>query len=205
MFEPDEFDHLAQSSGPVGVHRAPRPWWSKVLPPLIAFVIAGLVAYGIAMILWNLGQGGDDEAEPSVTVTASADPSAEPTTSPSSDPSTSPSDEPSSSPTPTPTESPEPEPVIEYGAQVHVRNGAGIQGLAGEQQAELEAVGYTNLAANNISSSLIPNGVNTVVYGDDALADTAQDIADTLGIDAVQGGGTPGGAEIEVLLASNPG
>ncbi|WP_062071441.1 LytR C-terminal domain-containing protein [Demequina sediminicola] len=200
QFERDEFDELAEGPGPVGVHRAPRPWWRKVLTPILAFLIAGAVAYGIAMVLWNLGQGGDDE--PTATVTPSASASAEPSQTPSTAPE--PSTTPSPTPTPTETEEPEPEPDIRYDAQIHVRNGAGIQGMAGEQQAELEAAGYTNLAANNIDISLIPGGVNTVVYSDDAFADTAQDVADTLDITAVQGGGTPGGAEIEVLLASDP-
>ena len=107
-------------------------------------------------------------------------------------------------PQPAPTETAEPEPVILYDAQIHVRNGAGVQGLAGEQQAVLEEAGYSNLDANNISSSLIPNGTNVVTYSEDRLADTAQAVADALGIDAVDGSGTPGGAEIEILLARNP-
>lgn len=204
-YEPDEFDEIAAQTGPVGVHRAPRSWWSKVLPPLLAFLIAGGIAYLLAFLLWN--SGGSDDAEPTTTVTASPAPSASPSTTPSASPSPTPSEsaEPSPTPTPTPTETEEPEPVIVYDAQVHVRNGSGIQGLAGGQAAELEAAGYTNLAANNIASNLIPNGVNTVTYSDESLADTAQDIADILGIDAVDGSGTPGGAEIEVLLASDPG
>ncbi len=204
MYEPDEFDELAAQTGPVGVHRAPRPWWSKVLPPLFAFLIAGAVAYLIAFLLWNSGSG-DDDASPTATVTASPEPSE--SVSPSATPSVTPSESasPPPSPSPTPTETEEPEPVILYDAQVHVRNGSGIQGLAGGEAAELEAAGYTNLAANNISSTLIPGGVNTVTYSDDSFADTAQDVADVLGIDAVEGGGTPGGAEIEVLLASDPG
>ncbi|WP_062077898.1 LytR C-terminal domain-containing protein [Demequina globuliformis] len=206
-YEPDEFDELAAQTGPVGVHRAPRPWWSRVLPPVLAFLIAGAVAYLIAFLLWNAGGNNDDDPAPATTVTTSptSSPETSPTTSPSAEPSATPSESASPSPTPTPTETEEPEPVIVYDAQVQVRNGSGIQGLAGEQQSALNDAGYSNVDANNIASNLIPNGVNTVTYADESLADTAQDIADTLGIDAVDGSGTPGGAEIEVLLASDPG
>ncbi|WP_084039266.1 LytR C-terminal domain-containing protein [Demequina sp. NBRC 110053] len=198
----DEFDEMAAEGGPVGVHRAPRSWWTRVLPPLVALVVGGLVAWLIATWLWN---SGDTPAEPQPTPTVTVTPDAEPTTSPepSAEPSVEPSEAPS--PDPTPTETAEPEPEIIYDAQVHVRNGAGIQGLAGEQEAILTEAGYTNTDANNISASLIPGDENVVLYDGDRLADTAQDVADQLGIDAVEGGGTPGGAEIEVLLASDPG
>ncbi|MFW7413799.1 LytR C-terminal domain-containing protein [Demequina sp. SO4-18] len=200
-YEPDEFDEIAAQGGPVGVHRAPRPWWSRVLPPLLAFLIAGAIAFAIATVLWNRDVAGPAEptAEPTITVTPSSEPSV--TASPVP---TATSQEPVPSPTPTPTETEEPEPVILYDSQVHVRNGARIQGLAGEQQETLADAGYTNIEANNIDPSLIPDGANVVAYDGDRLADTAQDIADTLGIEAVDGSGTPGGAEIEVLLASEP-
>jgi len=196
----DEFDEIAAESGPVGVHRAPRPWWSRVLPPLIAFVLAGLAAWAIAWWLWNSDSSPDEPVPtPSVTVTPSDEPTATESPTPSAEPSE------TSEPTPTPTETEEPEPVIIYDAQVHVRNGAGIQGIAGAQEQILIDAGYTNTEANNINSSLIPGGSNVVLYDGDRVADTAQDVADQLGIDRVESGGTPGGAEIEVLLATDPG
>lgn len=210
-YEPDEFDSIAAQGGPIGVHRAPRPWWARLLPPLLAFVIAGLVALGLVIILWNQDIVGPNVAPtPTVTVTsdASPSPSPEPTVTapgPAVNEPTSPEpDESASEPDPTPTQTEEPEPVVLTDAQIHVRNGANIQGLAGEQQEVLESAGYTNIEANNIRSSQIPGGVNVVTYSDARLADTAQAVADALGIEAVDGGGTPGGAEIEVLLAQRP-
>lgn len=199
-YEPDEFDAIAQSGGPVGVHRAPREWWARVLPPLIVFIVAGLLAYALATVLWN-GDNGSKAGtvaspSPSVSATVSATPS--PTASPSASASAEPSV------TPERSETAEPEPVVIYDAQVHVRNGSGVSGVAGTQQQKLEDADYTNVEANNISSSLIPDATNTVTYTEDRLADTAEDIAATLGIDVVQGGDTPGGAEIEVLIASDP-
>jgi len=191
-YEPDEFDAIAQSGGPVGVHRAPRKWWARVLPLLIVFILAGLLAYALATVLWNGDNGSKagtvSSPSPSVSATVSATPS--PTASP-----------PASA---EPSVAPEPEPIVIYDAQVHIRNGSGVSGLAAIQQQALEDADYTNVEANNISSSLIPDGANTVTYTEDRLADTAEDIAATLGIDVVQGGDTPGGAEIEVLIASDP-
>lgn len=202
QYEPDEFDQIAQDGGPVGVHRAPQPWWTRLLPPILAFVIAGLVALGIALLLWNRELVGPEPSPtPTVTVTPSPEVTASP--EPTEEPETQ-SPEPEPEPEPEPTETAEPEPTILYDSQVHVRNGAGVQGLAGAQQEILEDAGYSNIEANNISSSLIPGGTNVVTYSEARLADTAQDVADALGIDAVDGDGTPGGAEIEVLLATNP-
>lgn len=205
-YDRDEFDDIADQGGPVGVHRTPIPWWGRVLPPLFAFIAAGLIAYLVAVMLWGSGQGSD---EPETAATVTTTPTAEATVSPEPSGSATPSAEPSASASasaePSETPSEDPEPVINYDAQVHVRNGAGIAGLAAEQQAVLEDAGFTNIEANNIAPANIPGGANVVTYGDEALADTAQEVADALGIDAISGDGTPGGAEIEVLLASDPG
>jgi hypothetical protein len=201
-YEPDEFDVIARSGGPVGVHRAPRKWYVRLLPPLLVFLVAGLIAYAFATFLWNNDKKAESAASPTPSVTVSEAGSATP--SPSTSPSASASPSETAEPEVTPTETEEPEPVILKDAQIHVRNGSGISGMAGTQQQELEDAGYTNVEANNISASLIPDGQNTVTYTEDRLADTAQDVATTLGIEAVQGGDTPGGAEIEVLLASDP-
>lgn len=200
IYEPDEFDVIARSGGPVGVHRAPRKWYVRMIPPLLVFIAAGLIAYAIASFLWNNEKAESPAVSP--TPTPSVIESASP--GPSGEPSVTPSATPSQTPEPTPTETVEPEPVILHDAQVHVRNGSGIAGLAATQQTDLEDAGYTNIEANNISGSLIPGGQNVVTYTEERLADTAADVAATLGIDAIEGGDTPGGAEIEVLLASDP-
>lgn len=209
QYEPDEFDQIAEQSGPVGVHRAPRPWWTRLLPPLLAFLIAGLVALGIAVVLWNQDiVGPSTDSTPTVTVTPPAQQTPEPeptvTDTATEEPTSPEPDEPEVEPEPEPTQTEDPEPVIVTDAQIHVRNGANVQGLAGEQQSVLETAGYTNIEANNIQSSQIPGGANVVTYSEERLADTAQAVADALGIAAVDGSGTPGGAEIEVLLATNP-
>ena len=203
QYEPDEFDQIAQEGGPIGVHRAPRPWWSRLLPPLLAFLIAGLITLAIAVVLWNRDIV---SPEPAPTPTVTVPPIEEPATTPEpTDPEEAIETPAPEDPEPEPTATEEPEPEILYDVQIHVRNGASIQGLAGSQQEILEEAGYTNIEANNISVERIPDGENVVAYLDERLADTVQDIADTLGIEAIYTNGTPGGAEIEVLLATDPG
>ena len=62
----DEFDQIAESAGPVGVHRAPRPWWILVVTPIVVFVIAGLLAFLVAQILWDSGRDGANPSTPSI-------------------------------------------------------------------------------------------------------------------------------------------
>lgn len=194
-YERDEFDEIAERGGPVGVHRAPRPWWHLVLTPLIVFVIAGLVAFLVATFLWNSGDGGSDDdatASPSATASVSASPSAEASESASA--------EPSETSSPEPSETEEPEPVVDYGASVAVLNGTGVTGLAGAQAAVLEDAGFTDVSAANLTGDR-PD-VNTVVYTDDAMADTAAEVAAQLGFDAVVQGTPETGAAVEVQIVA---
>ncbi|WP_062304672.1 LytR C-terminal domain-containing protein [Demequina subtropica] len=196
--EPDEFDQIAQSGGPVGVHRAPRPWWSVAIVPLVVFVVAGLVAFVVAQLFWNTG------VTPSSTVSES--PAAEVTTEATSEATTEPSEtvseEPSETPSEEPSETAEPEPVIDYDASIAVLNGSGITGLAGSQATLLEEAGFATPTADNLSGA-IPTA-NRVVYADEAMADTAAEVASTLGIDTVELGEPTTDVDVEVQLVSSP-
>lgn len=174
----------------MGVHRAPRHWFSRVLPVLLAFVIAGVVAFVAATVYWQNTGTGPPDVGPTLTT------SPEPTDATSPAPSVTPSDEPEPEP------EPDPEPVINFDANVSVLNASGIGGLAGSNQAELEAEGFTNVSAGNLSFSL-PDA-NTVVYESDDQADTAARIAQILDIATVEQGTPPGGAAIEVILRTDP-
>ncbi|WP_084125547.1 LytR C-terminal domain-containing protein [Demequina sp. NBRC 110054] len=200
QYEEDEFDALAREAGPVGVHRAPRPWVMGLIAPLVVFLLAGLLAFIIVWWNWNQDITSSDDATATATATTSSTSSASPSASATPSASAAASASPSASPSASETA----EPVIEYDTAVAVRNGSGIAGLAGTQQTLLEGEGFTSVEANNINLSLIPDGQNTVVYADEALADTAAEIADVLGIDSVLQQSTPGGTAIEVLLASDP-
>lgn len=195
-FPIDEFEQLAADRGPVGVHRKRRnPLW-RALIPVFALIIGGAVAFAIATAMWKIngGEGLPPTGEvPTPTITQTH--IAEPTETPE------PQVTESESPEPEPTFEEPPAPVINFNAAVSVLNGAGIQGLAGRQQSELEAAGFTAVTATNLTGS--KPAVNTVRYGDASQADTAQRIAEVLGITAVEQGTTTGAA-IDVLLVTDP-
>lgn len=189
-FEPDEFDRIAEQGGPVGVHRAPRHWFSRILPMLIAFGVAGLVAFAAATYYWQ--NTGSDPADVGPTLTTSPEATDSPVDTPS----------PSATATAEPEPEPSPEPVINLDANISVLNASGIGGLAGSNQEQLEAEGFTNVSAGNLTFSLPEE--NTVIYESDDQADTAARIAEILDIDNVEQGTPPGGAAIEVILRTDP-
>ncbi|SEJ38336.1 LytR C-terminal domain-containing protein [Demequina mangrovi] len=198
-YQRDEFDEIASSGGPVGVHRAPRPWWTVAMVPLVVFIVAGLVAFIVAQLFWNTGvtPASESSASPTVEATASAEPTAE--ASGSTDGA---SEEPTEEPSETPSETAEPEPVIDYEAEIAVLNGSGITGLAGSNAAILEDAGFAAPAAANLSGD-IPTA-NRVVYADEAFADTADEVASLLGIDTVEMDATSTDVDVEVQLVSEP-
>ncbi|WP_296665527.1 LytR C-terminal domain-containing protein [Demequina sp.] len=193
-YERDEFDEIGERGGPVGVHRAPRPWWHLVVIPLIVFLIAGLLAFLVATFLWNSGETGQPGAS------ASATPSASTSASPSPDASATAA--PSETSSPEPSETSTPEPVIEFGTPIAVLNGTGISGLAGAQQQILEEGGFTSVTAANLSGT--KPDANLVVYNDESLRDTALEVAAQLGIDNIELGNPGSDADVEVQLVTDP-
>ncbi|WP_062379622.1 LytR C-terminal domain-containing protein [Demequina pelophila] len=199
QYERDEFDEIAAAGGPVGVHRAPRPWWTVVITPLIVFVVAGLAAFLVAQVLWS--SGGSSDTDAAATSSPDATVSADASTDATTEPSESAAPEASESAEPEPSE--EPEPVIDLDASISVLNGAGINGLAGRTTDVLTGSGFTAVTPANLTGER--PAANQVVYGDDAMADTAQEVADTLGIDLVTQGETQSGDAVEVQLVSDLG
>ena len=188
-YEPDEFDEIATRGGPVGVHRAPRPWWTRIVAPVLVFLLAGAGAYAFATYLWNrdIAAPGDG-ATP--TVTSSVDESTTPS------PSTSATTSPSTSSTPSPTA------TVSYGAKVTVLNGAGVAGLAAKNQKILEGVGFASVAADNLSSP--KPSENVVVYEADAMKATAEAVAKALGITKIALDVTQSGSDVEAQLVTDP-
>jgi hypothetical protein len=187
QYPPDEFDEIAQRGGPVGVHRAPRPWWTKVLAPLVVFLLAGAVAYLVATYLWS-GEV-DTPEDPTPTVTQSV----ETTVTPSGTPS------PSVTPSPEPTETTVP---VNYDAKVAVLNGSGISGLAAKNQKTLETGGFSSVTADNLTVTKPAD--NVVVYTEAALETTAAEVAKQLGIDDISLDVAQTNADVEVHLVSDP-
>lgn len=192
QFPPDEFDEIAKRGGPVGVHRAPRPWWSRLLGPVLIFLVAGAAAYLVATYLWSQEVGGPDEPTPTISETVSSTVTATPSPTASAEP----SQEPSPSPEPSDTA------VVEFDAPVAVLNGSGISGLAAKQQEVLEDAGFTDVTADNLT--IARPDANVVVYTSEELKATAEEVARQLGIDLISLDATQTDADVEVHLVSDP-
>ena len=186
QYPPDEFDEIAKRGGPVGVHRAPRPWWTKLVAPVLVFLIAGAAAYLVASYLWN--REIDTPEDPTPTVSETVETTVTPTPSSTSSPSVTPS--------PTPTQ------TVDYNAKVAVLNGAGIPGLAASQQSKLTDAGFGSVTAGNLSGS--KPSANVVVYSDAEFKATATEIAKQLGIDTISLDVPQTAVDIEVHLVTDP-
>jgi len=189
-YPPDEFDEIAKRGGPVGVHRAPRPWWTRLLGPIVIFLVAGAVAYLVATYLWNRDVKNPDEPTPSISETF--------TTTVTPTPTPTPSDAPSSTPSSTPTETAS----VEFDASVAVLNGSGVSGLAAKNQKTLEEASFTKVTAANLTGDKPDD--NVVIYTSDELKATAQEVATQLGIDEIALDVAQTDADVEVHLVSDP-
>lgn len=191
-FPADEFDEIAQRRSPLGAHRKHRPKVMRWIAPFLVLVLGGLAGYGVVVYLWwdSGGEGlpPQEQETPTITQTRLVVPTFDVPTLEAS---------PTTSESPTPTVDP-----VNFDAQVVTLNGAGIAGLAGRTAETVEAAGFTNVDAGNLSSSDRPSA-NVVRYRDPALEATAQEVADALGIATVEQGIVPAG-DISVLLVSDP-
>lgn len=165
-----------------------------IVAPILVFIGAGALAYGVVVYLW--AQDGGTGLPPLGEITA---PTITQTmvTGVTEDPST-PTPSPSASPSPTPTATAEP---VHREAAVTVLNGSGIKGLAGKSADSLTAQGYTAVTAGNISGT--KPAANVVRYADPLFETTARDIASVLGIATVEAGDASG-ANVAVLLVTAP-
>ena len=186
QYPPDEFDEIAKRGGPVGVHRAPRPWWTKLVAPVLVFLIAGAAAYLIASYLWNREVETPEDPTPTISETVETTITASPT----------PTSSPSITPSPTPSQ------TVEFGAKVAVLNGAGIPGLAASQQAKLADAGFGSVTAGNLSGT--KPSTNVVVYASDEFKATATEVAKQLGIETISLDVPQTAVDVEVHLISDP-
>lgn len=183
-FPPDEFDDLV-TSAPVGVHRRPRARWRPVIPFLVIIIVAPLLAWGLvwAIQTWTGSDSGDDstvtqqsaDAYQSQDDSSTDDASVEEETDSSAD---------DTAAEATTTEPEEEESEVVYSTTVQVLNNTGITGYAGQQADALESAGFSDVSSGNATGWATT--VNTVYYASEDLEATAQEVADTLGIDRVQ-------------------
>jgi len=192
-FPVDEFDEAAEERGPMGVHRKRKRILWAIAAPLLIFMGAGALAYGVVVYLWRV-QGNEGvpplDSGPRATIVTTLAPTTDVSASPTV------SATPSTTPSPTPTVEP-----VQFGASVSVLNGAGIAGLAGANQTKLEAAGFTAASAGNITGTKPPE--NTVRYADAGLESTAAKVAEVLGITNIERGVVSDG-DVNVLLVTDP-
>lgn len=205
QYPKDEFDLAAEERGPKGVHRRTQSGFKRFLPYILVILLGVLLALVIVSIL-NRDNDGSGPVDPPTSTEQSTDQATDAPTDPDAgDPDG--TDDPDGEATggegdPTDEESDEPtdeavEPDLT--ASVSVLNGAGVQGLAGRVSEIVADDGFVEVEAGNYQSAL-PD-VSYVYYQNADLADTAQYIADLLGIEPVEELGSASNEIVVVLRA----
>ncbi|MEE1295740.1 MAG: LytR C-terminal domain-containing protein [Bifidobacterium sp.] len=216
-YRKDAFDNPPE--GPVGVHRGQRSFWVRATP----FVIVLVAAVAAGVLFWSIfsGQAANLFRSPRASVTASSTQVTTSSTSSTSDGSSaagsssatasdtasassatesasgsaSPSESASASESSTPEESQQ----VNLGANISVVNGTARQGYASEEASRLTSAGFEHVTPMNPVDMSLPE--QTVVwYQDDADLATAQQVANTLGISAVEQSSSIGEPVVVVLM-----
>lgn len=185
----DAFDNPPQ--GPVGVHRGARPLGPKI--SLYALVIVLAVALGVlfwsifsgqAAKIWTGSQSSSTSvATPTKTSTEKKEENQETKKVEEEKPQE--SAKPTQSPTPTQTQQPEESQKVNTEAQINVVNGTLVTGYANEKALALQNAGFSDVTPMNPNGMTLPEQ-SVVWYQNDADLATAQQVANTLGISAVQ-------------------
>ncbi len=208
-YEPDSFDNPPK--GPVGVHRGARSVMARLCPFIVVILVAALC--GVGAWAWISGEyrnviGGSSQTE-TTSETASkskSDSSSKAETknstkgdssSTSTDSSKDSTSDSAKSDTNSDTTSSnenqnsdqqsqqsEATATVNKATQVRVVNATGIQGYAGRQADVLQTAGYTSVEATNPRGTLPASSV--VWYQNEVDKATAEDVATTLGISAVE-------------------
>lgn len=187
----DEFDAVSPDA-PVGVHRAPRSAWSRWWPYLVVLLVVPVLAYGAVTMFLRSGDlpVGGGASEPQVEQPGPEEPGD------AQDPAA-----PDDAASPQPEETtPPPEPVLT--TPVEVLNGARVSGLAGRVADEVEGAGFTDVSADNATGALPAQ--STVYVATEELRTTAELVASTTGVTAIEvdPARAPGG--IVVVLVTDP-
>lgn len=193
-YPPDEFDASPGPDSPRGVHRAPRTAWSRWWPFVAVVVIVPLVAWGAVTYLAGRGQLPDI---PGVASTASSQgPDQTPTDS------AQPSGSVTAATPPAQSTTPAPPPATDLATSVSVLNGSKINGLAKKVADQLTAAGFTKVTTGNTSAAT-PTA-STVLYGNASLKATAELVAKTIKVAAVEQSSAAAPNGITVVLRSDP-
>ncbi|GIG35458.1 LytR C-terminal domain-containing protein [Cellulomonas pakistanensis] len=195
-FPEDEFDVEPAHDAPIGVHRAPRTWWSRWWPFVAVVVLVPAVTVGL--VVWASSWEGripgfGDASEPAAGASEPA------TSAPAEE---APAEEAPAEEAPAEEAPVEevPAPTADLTADVRVLNASNRSGLAASAAADLEGAGFTAVTAGNGNAGGLVQ--STVFYASADLAPTAQQVADTLGIaNVVEDAGTAPEGVVVLLLA----
>lgn len=202
-YEPDSFDNPPK--GPVGVHRGARSVMARLCPFIVVILVAALC--GVGAWAWISGEyknvvGGSsqtastsksDSSSKAETKNSTKDDSSSTSTDSSKDSTSDSAKSDTDSDTTSSNEnqnsdqqSQQSEAIatVNKATQVRVVNATGIQGYAGQQADVLQTAGYTSVEATNPSGTLPASSV--VWYQNETDKATAEDVATTLGISAVE-------------------
>lgn len=190
----DEFDADPAQDAPIGVHRAPRTWWSRWWPFVAVLVLVPVVTVGA--VLWYSSRGGTlpgagSGEQPVASAPATSEAAETPEETPGETPAA-----PDDGEAPATEDTPEPTPDL--AADVRVLNAANVSGLAAGAAEQLEDAGFTAVTTGNGTAG--GSTASTVFYATPELAVTAQQVGTTLGITNVVESADVAGDGVVVLL-----
>lgn len=197
----DEFDKVPESAARQGVHR------ERLVPPrssgLALKIVAGILVLAVGLAAYflfprlGIGRAGSVTPEtgtsapmPSITAedeaTETPNDESSPTPTPSAAPSTPglPGADTEASAEPTPDET-EPAGAVDRTQPVAVLNATTVSGLASTAAGRLQADGWNVTQIGNWSGQQLQGSI--VLYNTEEQRDTAEALAEALGISAVQG------------------
>lgn len=189
-YQKDAFDN--PPAGPMGVHRGNTPWWTRLVPYLVVLIVAALAG----LLVWGFYSQElqkvfvDKDQNTSQTDTSSKkkkdadekkdDSQKEESKKGDTEKGDTKADDSAME------QQPSPQPTQQVNKQTAIRivNATRINGYGAKKQAVLQQAGYSSVTATNPSGQLPKASV--VWYQNENDKATAQDVANALGITAVE-------------------
>lgn len=183
-YEQDVFDNPPK--GPVGVHRGSRSVISRIAPFVIVILVAALCGFGAWA--WVTGEYKNilnlNTSSQTAQTSGTEKKDSSDTKSENTDSSNTQSDSAATDNADQSAQQDQAAATVNKATQVRVINATGISGYAGQKADVLQTAGYTSVEAANPTGSVPTSTV--VWYQNEADKATAEDVASTLGISAVE-------------------
>ncbi|KND52445.1 LytR C-terminal domain-containing protein [Bifidobacterium breve] len=183
-YEQDVFDNPPK--GPVGVHRGPRSVISRIAPFVIVILVAALCGFGAWA--WVTGEYKNilnlNTSSQTAQTSGTEKKDSSDTKSENTDSSNAQSDSAATDNADQSAQQDQAAATVNKATQVRVINATGISGYAGQKADVLQIAGYTSVEAANPTGAVPTSTV--VWYQNEADKATAEDVASTLGISAVE-------------------